>query len=161
MTPLLRSVWCVWVCVIKWLINYGKRDSFTLGKSDFNSRAPGRAKVHTYCANEPTGFCSSYFCEPVRLRHKTWECEKKGGEIRRNNSVKEMLIEQRYEACKWKYLHSVRFHATLIFPWDIFIYSFSSYIAVSHMAHVLVYYTLLVVIIIYIMFVKLRKCWRM
>ena len=29
------------------------------------------------------------------------------------------------------------------------------------MAHVLVYYTLLVVIIICIMFVKLRKCWRM
>ena len=28
------------------------------------------------------------------------------------------------------------------------------------MAHVLVYYTLLVVIIICIMFVKLRKCWR-
>ena len=39
--------------------------------------------------------------------------------------------------------------------------SFSLYIAVSHMAHVLVYYTLLVVIIICIMFVKLRKCWRM
>ena len=35
---------------------------------------------------------------------------------------------------------------------------FSLSIAVSHMAHVLVYYTLLVVIIIYIMFVKLRKC---
>ena len=35
------------------------------------------------------------------------------------------------------------------------------YIAVSHMAHILVYYTLLVVIIICIMFVKLRKCWRM
>ena len=29
------------------------------------------------------------------------------------------------------------------------------------MAHVLAYYTLLVVIIICIMFVKLRKCWRM
>ena len=29
------------------------------------------------------------------------------------------------------------------------------------MAHVLVYYTLLVVIIICVMFVKLRKCWRM
>ena len=29
------------------------------------------------------------------------------------------------------------------------------------MAHVLVYYTLLVVIIMCIMFVKLRKCWRM
>ena len=29
------------------------------------------------------------------------------------------------------------------------------------MAHVLVYYTLLVVIIICIMFVKLTKCWRM
>ena len=29
-----------------------------------------------------------------------------------------------------------------------------------HMSHVLVYYTLLVVIIICIMFVKLRKCWR-
>ena len=29
------------------------------------------------------------------------------------------------------------------------------------MAHVLVYYTLLVDIIICIMFVKLRKCWRM
>ena len=29
------------------------------------------------------------------------------------------------------------------------------------MAHVLVYSTLLVVIIICIMFVKLRKCWRM
>ena len=28
------------------------------------------------------------------------------------------------------------------------------------MAHVLVYYTLLVVIIICIMFVKLRRCWR-
>ena len=40
-------------------------------------------------------------------------------------------------------------------------HSFSLYIAVSHMAHVLVYYTLLVVIIICIMFVKLRKCWRM
>ena len=39
--------------------------------------------------------------------------------------------------------------------------SFSLYIAVSHMAHVLVYYTLLVVIIICIMFVKLRKSWRM
>ena len=39
--------------------------------------------------------------------------------------------------------------------------SFSLYIAVSHMAHILVYYTLLVVIIICIMFVKLRKCWRM
>ena len=39
--------------------------------------------------------------------------------------------------------------------------SFSLSIAVSHMAHVLVYYTLLVVIIICIMFVKLRKCWRM
>ena len=35
------------------------------------------------------------------------------------------------------------------------------YIAVSQMAHVLVYYALLVVIIICIMFVKLRKCWRM
>ena len=35
--------------------------------------------------------------------------------------------------------------------------SFSLYFAASHMAHVLVYYTLLVVIIIYIMFVKLRK----
>ena len=34
-------------------------------------------------------------------------------------------------------------------------------IVASHMAHVLVYYTLLVVIIICIMFVKLRKCWRM
>ena len=34
-------------------------------------------------------------------------------------------------------------------------------IAVSHMAHVLVYYTLLVVINICIMLVKLRKCWRM
>ena len=33
--------------------------------------------------------------------------------------------------------------------------------AASHMAHILVYYTLLVVIIICIMFVKLRKCWRM
>ena len=43
--------------------------------------------------------------------------------------------------------------------------SFSLYIAASHMAHALfcvrVYYTLLVVIIICIMFVKLRKCWRM
>ena len=39
--------------------------------------------------------------------------------------------------------------------------SFSLSIAVSHMAHVLVYYTLLVVIIICIMLVKLRKCWRM
>ena len=39
--------------------------------------------------------------------------------------------------------------------------SFSSYIAVSHIARVLVYYTLLVVIIRCIMFVKLRKCWRM
>ena len=39
--------------------------------------------------------------------------------------------------------------------------SFSLYIAVSHMAHLLVYYTPLVVIIICIMFVKLRKCWRM
>ena len=39
--------------------------------------------------------------------------------------------------------------------------SFSLYTAVSHMAHVLVYYTLSVVIIICIMFVKLRKCWRM
>ena len=39
--------------------------------------------------------------------------------------------------------------------------SFSSYIAVSHMAYILVYYTVLVVIIICIMFVKLRKCWRM
>ena len=39
--------------------------------------------------------------------------------------------------------------------------SFSLYIAVSHMAHILVYSTLLVVIIIFIMFVKLRKCWRM
>ena len=29
------------------------------------------------------------------------------------------------------------------------------------MPHVVVYYTLLVVIIICIMFVKLRKCWRM
>ena len=29
------------------------------------------------------------------------------------------------------------------------------------MAHVLVYYTLFVVIIISVMFVKLRKCWRM
>ena len=38
--------------------------------------------------------------------------------------------------------------------------SFSLYIAVSHMAHVLVYYTLLVVIIICIMFVKLRKYWK-
>ena len=38
---------------------------------------------------------------------------------------------------------------------------FSLYIAASHIAHVLVYYTLLVVIIICIMFVKLRKCWRM
>ena len=38
---------------------------------------------------------------------------------------------------------------------------FSLSIAVSHMVHVLVYYTLLVVIIICIMFVKLRKCWRM
>ena len=37
---------------------------------------------------------------------------------------------------------------------------FFLYIAVSHMVHVLVYYTLLVVIIICIMFVKLRKCWR-
>ena len=38
------------------------------------------------------------------------------------------------------------------------------YIAASHTAHVLflvcVYYTLLVVIIICVMFVKLRKCWR-
>ena len=39
--------------------------------------------------------------------------------------------------------------------------SFSLYIAVSHMTHILVYYTLLVVIIICIIFVKLRKCWRM
>ena len=39
--------------------------------------------------------------------------------------------------------------------------SFSLYIAVSHMAYILVYYTVLVVIIICIMFVKLRKCWRM
>ena len=38
---------------------------------------------------------------------------------------------------------------------------FSLYIAASHIAHVLVYYTLFVVIIICIMFVKLRKCWRM
>ena len=29
------------------------------------------------------------------------------------------------------------------------------------MAHVLVYYTLLVVITVFFMFVKLRKCWRM
>ena len=36
--------------------------------------------------------------------------------------------------------------------------SFSLYIAASHMAHVLVYYTLLVVICI--MFVKLGKCWK-
>ena len=35
---------------------------------------------------------------------------------------------------------------------------FSLSIAVSHMAHVLVYYTMLVVIIICIVFVKLRKC---
>ena len=35
---------------------------------------------------------------------------------------------------------------------------FSLSIAVFHMAHVLVYYTLLVVIIICIMFVKLSKC---
>ena len=40
-------------------------------------------------------------------------------------------------------------------------HSFSLYIAAFHMAHVLVYYTMLVVIIICIMFVKLRKCWRM
>ena len=39
--------------------------------------------------------------------------------------------------------------------------SFSLYIAVSHMTHVVVYYTLLVVIIICITFVKLRKCLRM
>ena len=39
--------------------------------------------------------------------------------------------------------------------------SFSLHFAASHMAHVLVCYTLLVVIIICIMFVKLRKCWRM
>ena len=39
--------------------------------------------------------------------------------------------------------------------------AFSLYITVSDMAHVLVYYTLLVVIIICIVFVKLRKCWRM
>ena len=38
---------------------------------------------------------------------------------------------------------------------------YTLYIATSHMSHVLVYYTLLVVIIICIMFVKLRKCWRM
>ena len=47
---------------------------------------------------------------------------------------------------------------------DIMILFFIFYIAASHMAHVLfvcVYYTLLVVIIICIMFVKLRKCWRM
>ena len=36
--------------------------------------------------------------------------------------------------------------------------SFFLHIAASHMAHVLVYYTLLVVIIICIMFVKLGKC---
>ena len=36
--------------------------------------------------------------------------------------------------------------------------SFSLCIAASHMAHVLVYYTLLVVIVLCIMFVKLRKC---
>ena len=35
------------------------------------------------------------------------------------------------------------------------------YFAASHMAHVLAYYTLLIVIIVCIMFVKLRKCWRM
>ena len=46
-------------------------------------------------------------------------------------------------------------HASCLFD------PFSLYIAVSHMAHVFVYYTLLVVIIICIMFVKLRKCWRM
>ena len=34
-------------------------------------------------------------------------------------------------------------------------------VVASHMAHVFVYYRLLVVIIICIMFVKLRKCWRM
>ena len=39
--------------------------------------------------------------------------------------------------------------------------SFSLYTAASHMAHVLVYYTLVVVIIICNMFVKLRKRWRM
>ena len=39
--------------------------------------------------------------------------------------------------------------------------SFFLHIAASHMAHVLVYYTLLVVIIICIMFVKLGKCRRM
>ena len=33
------------------------------------------------------------------------------------------------------------------------------YILLSHMAHVLVCYTLLVVIIICIMLVKLRTCW--
>ena len=38
---------------------------------------------------------------------------------------------------------------------------FSLHIAASHMAHVLVYYTFLVVIIIIICIVKLRKCWRM
>ena len=39
--------------------------------------------------------------------------------------------------------------------------SFSLYISASYMAHILVYYTLLAVIIICIMFVKLRKCWKM